>query len=463
MSNNLPTSGLANSQINPAVLEEIICSDFIIKEIDGASLLHIASEQIVRPIVNKENEQQLKYLNNGKCYSGAAGSSSEPRYMELRFSSNVSETVWTAEPIRGEGNSSILVTLFDVHTGETVISGPESSAKLEIVILKGSFDRDDWTAEEFSQNIIKEMNEKNILKGNVLLELKGGIGTLGDLSILHDKNWKPVSKLRLGARFVDTFQNIRVKEAKTNTFTMKDKRMKDNRKGVEVVSLSDNVSRLKNIGQRGPIVERLMEKNIKTIKDFLSLYFARPDELRRILGRGWSEAKMQATINHALKCKGSTALKCDAHKLVKYAFDNKEDGEGVVWDETLPPLVSPTTTTACASNGPFSFSSSSIMGEDVVAETSVGTAFLSEEERNASLFYDPLLIIKNGHDHSTATTTSGGIISSSYNDHSWNVIGENDPNNIFQVPDMDDFNWYNHHMFRIPSFSYEDQIWNGLQ
>ncbi|XP_047314033.1 calmodulin-binding protein 60 B-like [Impatiens glandulifera] len=225
MSNNLPTSGLANSQINPAVLEEIICSDFIIKEIDGASLLHIASEQIVRPIVNKENEQQLKYLNNGKCYSGA-GSSSESRDLELQFSCNVSETVWTADTIKGEGNSSILVTLFNVHTGEAVISGPEASAKLEIVILKGSFDRDDWTAEEFSQNIIKEMNGKNILKGNVVLELKDGIGTLTDLSILHDRNWKRVSKLRLGARFIDGFQNIRVKEAKTNTFTMKDRRMK---------------------------------------------------------------------------------------------------------------------------------------------------------------------------------------------------------------------------------------------
>ncbi|XP_047318417.1 calmodulin-binding protein 60 B-like isoform X2 [Impatiens glandulifera] len=278
---NLPTSGLANSQINSAVLEEINCSDFIIKGIDGASLLQIAFEQIVRPIVKKEIEQQLKYLNNGKCYSGAAGSSSEPRYLELQFSSNVSETVWTAEPIRGEGNSFILVTLFDVHTGEAVISGPEASAKLEIVILKGSFDRDDWTAEEFSQNIIKEMNEKKILKGNVLLELKGGIGTLDDLSILHDKNWKPVSKLRLGARFVDTFQNIRVKEAKTNTFTMKDKRMKENRKGVEVLSLMDNVWCLKNIGQRGPIVDRLTERGIKTIQDFLSLNFARPEELKK--------------------------------------------------------------------------------------------------------------------------------------------------------------------------------------
>ncbi|XP_047310761.1 calmodulin-binding protein 60 B-like [Impatiens glandulifera] len=451
MSDNLP-SGLANSQINPAVLEEIICSEFIKKGIDGASLLRIAFEQIVRPIVKKEIEQQLKYLNNGKCYSGAACSSSEPRYLELRFSSNVSETVWTAEPIRGEGNSSILVTLFDVHTGEAVISGPEASAKLEIVILKGSFDRDDWTAEEFSQNILKEMNEKKILKGNVVLELKGGIGTLGDLSILHDQKWKPVSKLRLGARFVDTFQNIRVKEAKTNTFTMKDKRMKENRKGVEVLSLMDNVWCLKNIGQRGPIVDRLTERGIKTIQDFLSLNFTRPEELKKILGRGWSDAKRKATIDHALKCEGSAALKACFINQLSCPFDKKE--EEVVLDETIPPLVSPTATT-CASNGPFTFPSSPMMGdEDVGAVAPVGTAILSEEEINASLFYDSL--IKNGHD----ITTTGEIISNSCN-HSWNAIDQTDPNIIYQVPHMDDFNGNNNHMYRVSSFSIPDPFLNG--
>ncbi|XP_047310791.1 calmodulin-binding protein 60 A-like isoform X1 [Impatiens glandulifera] len=257
------------------------------------------------------------------------------------------------------------------------------------------------------------MNGKKILKGNACLQLKEGIGALDDLSILHNKIWKRVTKLRLGARLMDSFQNIRVKEAKTQTFTMKDKRMKaDMVKGAVVVSLMDNVWCLKNIGQHRPIVDRLTERGIKTIKDFLSLYFVHSEELMEILGRVWTERKLKATIDHCLKCKKlekrylaphpndseenygvvytevfnvlgifkgsqfipfdklSETLKCNARNRVKDAFDNKEE-EAVVWDETIYPLVSPTAITCASSNEPFT--SYSMMDDDVASGATIGT------------------------------------------------------------------------------------------
>lgn len=302
---------------------------------------------------------------------------------------------------------------------------------MEVVILKGSFDSDDWTTEEFNQNIIEEMNGRNILKGNVFIQLKDGIGTLGDLSILHDKRWKRVTMLRLGARFMDSFPNIKVREAKSKSFTMKDKRMKVNRKDAKLLSLMDRVCCLKHIGKCEPVIDRLTNEGIQTIEDFLKLYFLHRVDLLRILGHGWTEMKMEATINHALKCKGSMALKRDALSRV-----NKEE------------------VVVCAySNGPFS-SSSSMMDENVGAEAVVGSAFVTGE-------------MSNGHDPTANTPTAGEIISS--NEH-FNAIGYegNVPNNIFQAQDlfmdhfhMDEFNWNNNSMLPpLPSSDYMDvQFW----
>ncbi|XP_047310797.1 calmodulin-binding protein 60 A-like isoform X2 [Impatiens glandulifera] len=338
------------------------------------------------------------------------------------------------------------------------------------------------------------MNGKKILKGNACLQLKEGIGALDDLSILHNKIWKRVTKLRLGARLMDSFQNIRVKEAKTQTFTMKDKRMKaDMVKGAVVVSLMDNVWCLKNIGQHRPIVDRLTERGIKTIKDFLSLYFVHSEELMEILGRVWTERKLKATIDHCLKCKKlekrylaphpndseenygvvytevfnvlgifkgsqfipfdklSETLKCNARNRVKDAFDNKEE-EAVVWDETIYPLVSPTAITCASSNEPFS--SYSMMDDDVASEATIGTDVFSwgeegEVDRNASVSYG----LENGHD----PTTGGEIFSS--DDHGYAMF-ENDPNNILLLPIMMNMigsNW--NCVIRIPSFNNEDQLY----
>lgn len=120
------------------------------------------------------------------------------------------------------------VALIDAHTGKTISSGIESSAKVEIVVLEGDFgddSGDSWTLEEFSANIVRaRRGKKPLLHGNALLNLKEGIGLVGDLFFTDNSSWTRSRKFRLGARVLDNFDGIRVREAKSESFVVRDHR-----------------------------------------------------------------------------------------------------------------------------------------------------------------------------------------------------------------------------------------------
>lgn len=120
------------------------------------------------------------------------------------------------------------VALIDAHNGKTVSSGIESSLKVEIVVLEGDFDDDNgdkWTLEEFNANIVKERRgKKPLLSGNAFLNLKEGVGVVGDLCFSDNSSWTRSRKFRLGARVVDNCDGVRVREAKSESFIVRDHR-----------------------------------------------------------------------------------------------------------------------------------------------------------------------------------------------------------------------------------------------
>ena len=114
--------------------------------------------------------------------------------------------------------------LIDANTGHVVTSGPESSAKLEVVVLEGDFsneDNDDWTEEEFDSHVVKEREGKRpLLTGDLYVSLKEGVGTLGELTFTDNSSWIRSRKFRLGLKIASGFcDGIRVREAKTEAFT----------------------------------------------------------------------------------------------------------------------------------------------------------------------------------------------------------------------------------------------------
>lgn len=96
---------------------------------------------------------------------------------------------------------------------------------MEIVVLEGDFggtNGDDWTLEEFESKIVKEMHGKKSPLVRNELNLKEGIGLVSEVSFTHNASSVKNSKYRLGAKVVDHFDGIKVKEAKTEPFTLKD-------------------------------------------------------------------------------------------------------------------------------------------------------------------------------------------------------------------------------------------------
>ena len=128
------------------------------------------------------------------------------------------------------GGEAIRVELTDKSTGNIVTSGPESRMKLDVVVLEGDFnhedDDDEWTREDFEYHVVKEREGKRpLLAGELKVSLKGSVGSLGDVIVTDNSSWIPCKKFRLGFGVQSGFcGGIRIREAKTNAFTVKENR-----------------------------------------------------------------------------------------------------------------------------------------------------------------------------------------------------------------------------------------------
>lgn len=254
---------------------------------------------------------------------------SEPRCLKLQFLKNVSVPVFTNEEIQGEGPSSIEVALVDNLNEKVVDYGPEACAKVEIVALEGDSsgcaEGDDLTSEEFNRNIVREREgtyskgkknrkkegKKPLLDGDVHLHLNKGLGVVGKVKFRQYSRWMKNHKFKLGARVLDSFSGVRIQEAVTKPFIVRDRRIKckpfssssdnliffvfENYSFKRLVgsvigernrgppSLLDDVSKLKNIRKDSRRHKDLQKNNINTVEDFLVHLFKDPEHLEQVL------------------------------------------------------------------------------------------------------------------------------------------------------------------------------------
>ena len=151
------------------------------------------------------------------------------RTLQLQFRTRLSLPLFTGGKVEGEQGAAIHVVLLDAGTGCVVSSGPESSAKLDIVVLEGDFNNEDeegWTGEEFDSHVVKEREGKRpILTGDLQVTLKEGVGTIGELTFTDNSSWIRSRKFRLGLKIASGFcEGARIREAKTEAFMVKDHR-----------------------------------------------------------------------------------------------------------------------------------------------------------------------------------------------------------------------------------------------
>ncbi|CAN6291288.1 unnamed protein product [Urochloa humidicola] len=239
----------------------------------------MAIEPLIRRVVKEEIESA--FANHASMMSRSVTDTlpCTSKNLQLQFMTKLSLPIFTGSKIEGEGSLSITVALIDTLTRQVVASGKESFMKVEIVVLEGDFesgDDDDWTAQEFNNNIVKEREDNS--------------------------SWTRSRKFRLGARTEDgCFNGIRVREAKTESFVVKDHRGELYKKH-HPPFLEDEVWRLEKIGKDGAFHKRLNRESIRTVKDFLTLLHLDGPRLRKILGGGMSTKMWEATVEHAETC-----------------------------------------------------------------------------------------------------------------------------------------------------------------
>ncbi|PUZ76147.1 hypothetical protein GQ55_1G266600 [Panicum hallii var. hallii] len=278
-------------------------------KMDSLQKLCSSLEPILRRVVSEEVERALAKLGPARIQGRSSPKRIEGpdgRNLQLQFRSQLALPIFTGGKVEGEQGAAIHVVLLDANTGCVVTSGPESFAKLDILVLEGDFNKEedeDWTEEEFENNIVKEREGKRpLLTGDLQVTLKEGVGTIGELTFTDNSSWIRSRKFRLGLRIAPGFcEGIRVREAKTEAFPVKDHRGELYKKHYPP-ALKDDVWRLEKIGKDGAFHKKLNASGIYTVEDFLQLLVRDQQRLRSILGSGMSNKMWESLVEHAKTC-----------------------------------------------------------------------------------------------------------------------------------------------------------------
>ncbi|XWS28076.1 hypothetical protein CRYUN_Cryun25bG0034600 [Craigia yunnanensis] len=319
-------------------------------KVDSLQKLCSSLEPILRRVVSEEVERALAKLGpprlNGRC-SPKQIEGPDGRNLQLHFRSRLSLPLFTGGKVEGEQGASIHIVLVDTNSGLVITTGPEASVKLDMVVLEGDFnseDDEDWTQEEFENHVVKEREGKRpLLTGDLQVTLKEGVGTLGDLSFTDNSSWIRSRKFRLGLKIASGYcEGIRVREAKTEAFTVKDHRGELYKKHYPP-ALNDEVWRLEKIGKDGSFHKKLNTEGIFTVEDFLRLVVRDQQKLRNILGSGMSNKMWEALLDHAKTCVLSGKFYVyytDDSRNVGVVFNNIYELNGLISGEQYLPADS---------------------------------------------------------------------------------------------------------------------------
>ncbi|XP_020222160.1 calmodulin-binding protein 60 E isoform X1 [Cajanus cajan] len=278
-------------------------------KVDSLQRLCSSLEPLLRKIVSEEVERALAKMGHAKLAERSPPPRLEgpgPKNLQLHFRTRMPPHLFTGGKVEGEQGSAIHIVLMDPNTGSVVQVGPESVAKLNVVVLEGDFNEevdDDWTKEHFESHEVKEREGKRpLLTGDLQVSLKEGVGTLGDLTFTDNSSWIRSRKFRLGIKVASGYcEEIRIREGKTEAFAVKDHRGELYKKHYPP-ALHDEVWRLDRIAKDGALHKKLIQAKIVTVEDFLRLLVREPQKLRSILGSGMSNRMWENTVEHAKTC-----------------------------------------------------------------------------------------------------------------------------------------------------------------
>ncbi|MCL7039679.1 hypothetical protein MKW94_014034 [Papaver nudicaule] len=276
-------------------------------------MIRTVLEPMIHKNVTEEVRREFAKLEAnivcGKCGSSCMLSPkpvkrSDERNLKLQFRSKLALPLFAGEEIKGQQGSLILVELIDGNTGNVVTSGPESSAKLDIVVLRGDFNdecSDNWTQEEFTNCIVKERKGKGpLLMGDLQVTLRKGVGNLGNLIFTDNSSWTSNKMFKVGATVADGYcEGLHIVGGSTKAFRVKDQRGKGYEKHYKP-TWDDKIWRLEKIAKDGKFHKRLNKDGICTVEDFLRHLVRDSDKLRRNLQM--KKNAWEQLVEHAKTC-----------------------------------------------------------------------------------------------------------------------------------------------------------------
>ncbi|PSS19667.1 Calmodulin-binding protein 60 B like [Actinidia chinensis var. chinensis] len=263
-------------------------------------------EPLLRSVVREEVEHAVRSFNR-PCPRSSVNQpeSSQAIAWKLHFVNKLPSTLFTGSRVESEDSKRIKIVILDVISQKIVTSGPLSSIKIEILALNGDFgtdDQEDWSESDFSLNVVRQREGKRpLVIGELETTLKDGVGYVGDVSFTDNSSWIRSRKFRLGARNVSTAAKLRIREARSEAFVVKDHRGESYKKH-HPPNLDDEVWRLERISKGGQSHTKLTAMGITTVKDFLKLHSIDPTSLRNVIGGGISNKIWDTIIEHANEC-----------------------------------------------------------------------------------------------------------------------------------------------------------------
>ncbi|EEF38848.1 calmodulin binding protein, putative [Ricinus communis] len=182
--NHLPDPKKAKMPALASVIVEAL-------KVDSLQRLCSSLEPLFRRIVSEEVERALTRMGHAQlaAMSPPKIQGPEGKNLQLHFRTRMPPHLFTGGKVEGEQGAAIHVVLIDASTGSVVQTGPESGAKLNIVVLEGDFNEEaeeDWTLEHFESHEVKEREGKRPL-------LTGDLQVLVDSSVKRAyENWHQV-------------------------------------------------------------------------------------------------------------------------------------------------------------------------------------------------------------------------------------------------------------------------------
>ncbi|MFS7996241.1 putative CALMODULIN-BINDING PROTEIN60 [Helianthus anomalus] len=148
--------------------------------------------------------------------------------LQLCFQTKLLPTCFTNSRIESEDNTAIKLVLFDTSYNTIVSYGPLSSTKIVIVPLDDDFSADDhenWSEGDFVAKVVYARDGKRpLLTGDLILNLKEGVAELNDVVFTDNSSWRRSRKFRLGAKAQNVTGGVRIREARSEGFVVKDQR-----------------------------------------------------------------------------------------------------------------------------------------------------------------------------------------------------------------------------------------------